>query len=92
MKKFTLSTVVLSLALSVGPAVAQQPAPMNPNADGIPVTRLSRLRVFARLLRLRLQAARTTRVSNRFRGTACPITLSKPVFITAGPTTVLHRI
>ncbi len=47
MKKFTLSTVVLSLALSVGPAVAQQPAPMNPNADGIPVTRLSRLRVFA---------------------------------------------
>jgi Zn-dependent protease with chaperone function len=47
MMKSKLSTVALALALAVGPAVAQQPAPLNPNADGIPVTRLSRLRVFA---------------------------------------------
>lgn len=47
MMKSKLSTVTLALALAVGPAVAQQPAPLNPNADGIPVTRLSRLRVFA---------------------------------------------
>jgi Zn-dependent protease with chaperone function len=47
MMKSKLSTVALALALAVGPAVAQQPVPLNPNADGIPVTRLSRLRVFA---------------------------------------------
>lgn len=36
-----------SLALAAGSGLAQQPAPMNPNADGIPVTKLSKLRVFA---------------------------------------------
>ena len=47
MKKFKLTLLALSLALAAGSAPAQQPARMNPNADGIPVTKLSRLRVFA---------------------------------------------
>ncbi|KQV55068.1 MULTISPECIES: M48 family metallopeptidase [unclassified Duganella] len=44
MKKFKLT--LIALALAAGAASAQQ-APMNPKADGIPVTKLSRLRVFA---------------------------------------------
>ncbi len=47
MKKFKHTLLALSLALAAGTAAAQQPARMNPNADGIPVTKLSRLRVFA---------------------------------------------
>jgi predicted Zn-dependent protease len=41
---------ILALALVAGSAAAQpqqQSAPMNPHADGIPVTKLSRLRVFS---------------------------------------------
>ncbi|WP_028102377.1 M48 family metallopeptidase [Pseudoduganella violaceinigra] len=45
MKKFKLT--LIALALAAGTASAQQAAPMNPKADGIPVTKLSRLRVFA---------------------------------------------
>ncbi len=45
MKKFKLT--LIALALAAGAASAQPPAPMNPKADGIPVTKLSRLRVFA---------------------------------------------
>jgi predicted Zn-dependent protease len=48
MKKFKLTLIALALAAgaaSAGQAPAQ--APMNPKADGIPVTKLSRLRVFA---------------------------------------------
>lgn len=45
MKKFKLT--LIALALAAGTASAQQSAPMNPKADGIPVTKLSRLRVFA---------------------------------------------
>lgn len=48
MKKF--KHTLLALALAAGSALAQpqqQAAPMNPNADGIPVTRLSRLRILA---------------------------------------------
>ena len=45
MKKFKHTLLVLALA--AGAVSAQQPAPMNPKADGIPVTKLSRLRVFA---------------------------------------------
>ena len=45
MKKFKLTLIALALAAST--ASAQQQAPMNPKADGIPVTKLSRLRVFA---------------------------------------------
>ncbi|KQZ42192.1 M48 family metallopeptidase [Duganella sp. Root1480D1] len=45
MKKFKLT--LIALALAAGTVSAQPPAPMNPKADGIPVTKLSRLRVFA---------------------------------------------
>ena len=45
MKKFKFTLIALALAAST--ASAQQAAPMNPKADGIPVTKLSRLRVFA---------------------------------------------
>ncbi|SFG85741.1 Peptidase family M48 [Duganella sp. CF458] len=45
MKKFKFT--LIALALAAGTASAQQAAPMNPKADGIPVTKLSRLRVFA---------------------------------------------
>ncbi|WP_342119919.1 M48 family metallopeptidase [Pseudoduganella sp. OTU4001] len=45
--KFKHTILALSLALAAGSAAAQQPAQMNPNADGIPVTKLSKLRVFA---------------------------------------------
>lgn len=45
MKKFKLT--LIALAIAAGAASAQPPAPMNPKADGIPVTKLSRLRVFA---------------------------------------------
>jgi len=46
MKKFKLTLIALALAAGT---VSAQPAsaPMNPRADGIPVTKLSRLRVFA---------------------------------------------
>lgn len=46
MKKFKLTLFALALAAGT---VSAQPAsaPMNPKADGIPVTKLSRLRVFA---------------------------------------------
>lgn len=46
MKKFKLTLIALALAAGT---VSAQPAsaPMNPKADGIPVTKLSRLRVFA---------------------------------------------
>jgi len=44
----TFKHTILALALAAGTAVAQpQSAPMNPNADGIPVTKLSRLRAFS---------------------------------------------
>ena len=48
MKKFKLTLIALALAAGTASA-AQAPAqaPMNPKADGIPVTKLSRLRVFA---------------------------------------------
>jgi len=48
MKKFKLTLIALALAAGAASA-AQAPAqaPMNPKADGIPVTKLSRLRVFA---------------------------------------------
>jgi len=45
MKKFKLT--LIALALAAGTVSAQPSAPMNPKADGIPVTKLSRLRVFA---------------------------------------------
>lgn len=46
--KFKHTILAVSLALAAGTSAAQpQPAPLNPNADGIPVTKLSRLRVFA---------------------------------------------
>jgi predicted Zn-dependent protease len=45
MKKFKLTLIALALAANA--AAAQPPAAMNPKADGIPVTKLSRLRVFA---------------------------------------------
>ncbi|MGW8390485.1 M48 family metallopeptidase [Pseudoduganella sp. HUAS MS19] len=45
MKKFKLT--LIALALAAGTVSAQPAAPMNPKADGIPVTKLSRLRVFA---------------------------------------------
>jgi predicted Zn-dependent protease len=47
MKKSKLSSIALALVLTAGSAVAQQPVRMNPNADGIPVERLSRWRAFA---------------------------------------------
>ncbi len=46
MKKFKFTLIALALAASTASS-AQAPAPMNPKADGIPVTKLSRLRVFA---------------------------------------------
>ncbi|WP_426321169.1 M48 family metallopeptidase [Pseudoduganella sp. R-43] len=46
MKKFKFTLIALALAASAASS-AQAPAPMNPKADGIPVTKLSRLRVFA---------------------------------------------
>jgi len=46
MKKFKLTLIALAIAAGAATA-APAPAPMNPKADGIPVTKLSRLRVFA---------------------------------------------
>ena len=46
MKKFKFTLIALALAAGTASS-AQAPAPMNPKADGIPVTKLSRLRVFA---------------------------------------------
>jgi len=46
MKKFKFTLIALALAASTASS-AQAPAPMNPKADGVPVTKLSRLRVFA---------------------------------------------
>jgi len=46
MKKFKFTLIALALAAGTATS-AQAPAPMNPKADGIPVTKLSRLRVFA---------------------------------------------
>jgi len=46
MKKFKLTLIALVLAAGAATA-APASAPMNPKADGIPVTKLSRLRVFA---------------------------------------------
>lgn len=43
--KFKHTILALSLALAAGAGSAQQAAPMNPNADGIPVKKLSRLRI-----------------------------------------------
>ncbi|WP_374583500.1 M48 family metallopeptidase [Pseudoduganella sp.] len=46
--KFKHTILAMSLALAAGaPAAQPQQAPMNPNADGIPVTKLSRLRAFS---------------------------------------------
>ncbi|UTY56460.1 M48 family metallopeptidase [Massilia sp. erpn] len=46
MKTYKHCLAVLALAVSAGLAQAQQPLPQNEQADGIPVTRLSRLRAF----------------------------------------------
>jgi len=46
MKKFKLTLIALAIAAGAATA-APASAPMNPKADGIPVTKLSRLRVFA---------------------------------------------
>jgi len=46
MKKFKLTLIALAIAAGSATA-APASAPMNPKADGIPVTKLSRLRVFA---------------------------------------------
>jgi predicted Zn-dependent protease len=43
--KYKHTILALSLALAAGAGSAQQAAPMNPNADGIPVKKLSPLRI-----------------------------------------------